>query len=181
MKKLIITNTFVFIILMIFILSFQCIFSSDNVLIGVFGATALLMLLQTDLSFEPIKNTIMMIILFFAIAISLLNKNSQQKSIILDNEEENEFEQLDLRALDSKEESVKPYRSYHKSSGGLSTGGIIAIIICALIVLLAALALALLCRRAASAAVVGVIPEFSVPTPHYNIDTPGSAVVTKVI
>lgn len=64
MKKLIITNTFVFIILMIFILSFQCIFSNDNVLIGVFGATALLMLLQTDLSFEPIKNTIMMIILF---------------------------------------------------------------------------------------------------------------------
>lgn len=69
MKKLIITNTFVFIILMIFILSFQCIFSSDNVLIGVFGATALLMLLQTDLSFEPIKNTIMMIILFFAIGL----------------------------------------------------------------------------------------------------------------
>lgn len=69
MKKLIITNTFVFIILMIFILSFQCIFSNDNVLIGVFGATALLMLLQTDLSFEPIKNTIMMIILFFAIGL----------------------------------------------------------------------------------------------------------------
>lgn len=54
---------------MIFILIFQAIFSSDNVLIGVFGATALLMLLQTDLSFEPVKNTIMMILLFLAIGL----------------------------------------------------------------------------------------------------------------
>ena len=121
-----------------------------------------------------------MIILFFAISISLLNKNSHEKSITLDNGEENEFEQPRLRFLDPEED--QPYRSYHKSSGGLSTGGIIAIVICALIVLLAALALALLCRRAATGAVVAeVIPEYSVKTPHYNIDTPGSAVVTKVL
>ena len=80
------------------------------------------------------------------------------------------------------EEETKSYGHYHKSSGGLSTGGIIAIVLCGLLVALAALALALLCRRAAAGAVVAeVIPEYSVKTPHYNIDTPGSAVVTKII
>ena len=69
MKKIIIINTIIFIIIMAFILAFQSVFSSDNVIVGVFGITALLMLLQTDLSFEPVKNTIMMVLLFLAIGL----------------------------------------------------------------------------------------------------------------
>ena len=121
------------------------------------------------------------LILFGAFMISSFNKKYQEKLISLKNEEDYEENFISPRKLvDDNEE--EPVPNYHKSSGGLSAGGIVAIVLCSIVVLAAALLLALLCRRAATAPVVAeVIPEYSVKTPHYNIDTPGSAVVTKVV
>ena len=121
------------------------------------------------------------LILFCAFMISFLIKESHGKYISLHDEEDDDENHYTLRELDASE-NVEPKPHYHKSSGGLSAGAIVAIVLCSLVVLIAALLLALLCRRAATAPVVAeVIPEYSVKTPHYNIDTPGSAVVAKVV
>ena len=118
------------------------------------------------------------LILFCSFMISFLIKESHEKPIVLKDEEDYDQDFISLRELVDEEEK----HNYHKSSGGLSAGGIVAIVLCSIVVLAAALLLALLCRRAATAPVVAeVIPEYSVKTPHYNIDTPGSAVVAKVI
>ena len=120
------------------------------------------------------------LILFCAFMISFLIKESHEKLISLKDEEDYDENFNTLRVLDINEDEEK--HNYHKSSGGLSAGGIVAIVLCSIVVLAAALLLALLCRRAATTPVVAeVIPEYSVKTPHYNIDTPGSAVVAKVV
>ena len=121
------------------------------------------------------------LVLFCAFMISFLIKESHEKLIPLKDEEDYDENFNTLRVLDDPNEDGEKH-NYHKSSGGLSAGAIVAIVLCSIVVLTAALLLALLCRRAATAPVVAeVIPEYSVKTPHYNIDTPGSAVVAKVI
>ena len=119
-----------------------------------------------------------MLILFCSFMVSFLIKKSHEKYISLKGEEDYDENHITLRELE--EDDDRP--NYHKSSGGLSAGAIVAIVLCSIVVLAGALLLALLCRRAATAPVVAeVIPEYSVKTPHYNIDTPGSAVVAKVV
>ncbi|MGG5460390.1 FUSC family protein [Clostridium sp. B9] len=62
-KKVIFSNTIMFIFMVIFIVVFKIIFGDANTLIGVTTATAMLMLLQKDLTLSPIKNTLLLILL----------------------------------------------------------------------------------------------------------------------
>lgn len=62
MKKEIISKTILFIMILAFIITFEMIFGSENVLLGVTTVTALLMFLRKDLSLNPIKNAIGLII-----------------------------------------------------------------------------------------------------------------------
>ena len=60
-KKKIITNTVIFIFVMIFILGFKAVFGTENTLIGVSSITATFMLLGRDFTGQPLKNTLMFI------------------------------------------------------------------------------------------------------------------------
>ncbi|MDY6013086.1 FUSC family protein [Clostridium sp.] len=62
-KKLIISQTILFIFIMAFVLIFKGIFGAENTLIGVATITAMLMLLQKDLTLSPVKNTILLVLL----------------------------------------------------------------------------------------------------------------------
>lgn len=62
-KKLVISQTILFIFIMAFVLIFKGIFGAENTLIGVATITAMLMLLQKDLTLSPVKNTILLVLL----------------------------------------------------------------------------------------------------------------------
>ena len=76
-KKAIISNTVIFVFIVAFIVAFKSIFGNDNTLIGVTTATAMLMMLQKDLTLSPLKNTLLLIILnlFIGVAATLASMN----------------------------------------------------------------------------------------------------------
>ncbi|WP_050607231.1 FUSC family protein [Clostridium niameyense] len=76
-KKLIISKTILFILIVSFIIAFKATFGAENTLIGVTTVTAMLMLLERDLTLSPIKNTVFFIILnlFIGITAYLSNLN----------------------------------------------------------------------------------------------------------
>lgn len=69
MKKKIISNTLFFIVMMAFLLLFKSIFTENNMLIGVMSFTALLMFLSSDLTAEPLKNTVTLVLFFVCIGV----------------------------------------------------------------------------------------------------------------
>ena len=69
-KKLVISKTIIFIFVVGFVIAFKSIFGDANTLIGVTTATAMLMLLQKDLTLSPIKNTALLIILNVVIGLA---------------------------------------------------------------------------------------------------------------
>ncbi|MBM7834676.1 FUSC family protein [Clostridium sardiniense] len=69
-KKLVISKTIIFIFVVGFVIAFKSIFGDENTLIGVTTATAMLMLLQKDLTLSPIKNTALLIILNVVIGLA---------------------------------------------------------------------------------------------------------------
>ena len=62
-KKLVISQTILFIFIIAFVLVFKSIFGAENTLVGVATITAMLMLLQKDLTLSPIKNTLLLVLL----------------------------------------------------------------------------------------------------------------------
>lgn len=69
-KKLIISKTTTFIIVVIFVVIFKLIFGVANTLVGVTTITATLMFLERDLTLTPIRNTIKLILINLLIGIS---------------------------------------------------------------------------------------------------------------
>lgn len=69
-KKLVISKTIIFVFIVAFVIAFKSIFGDENTLIGVTTATAMLMLLQKDLTLSPIKNTALLIILNVCIGLA---------------------------------------------------------------------------------------------------------------
>lgn len=63
MKKLILSKTIIFILILGFINVFIALFSSQNTLIGVTVVTAALMLLERDLTISPLKNTFKLLVI----------------------------------------------------------------------------------------------------------------------
>lgn len=57
-KKTIINNTIIFMIVMFFVITFKSIFGEENTLIGVTTITATLMFLERDFTGSPLKNTL---------------------------------------------------------------------------------------------------------------------------
>ncbi len=76
-KKLVISKTILFVVIVAFIIAFKTIFGDENTLIGVTTVTALLMLLERDLTLSPVKSTFKLIGLnvFIGIAAMLANIN----------------------------------------------------------------------------------------------------------
>lgn len=68
-KKTIITNTILFVLIVGFIMGFGAVFGNENILIGVSTITAMLMLLERDLTSRPIGNTLKFIALNLFIGI----------------------------------------------------------------------------------------------------------------
>ena len=142
------------------------------------------------------KSYNLILISLFLLFFTIPSKNFKEK-LLSKNEEENK-ENLPLRNLDADEEPVKP-KNYHKSSGGLSTGGIVGIIIAGIIVAIAAIAVALL-LKSSEAVVIGTpavignanvlsvgsvithpayvnTVQYNVPNQHFNIDNSGGVIV----
>lgn len=69
MKKLIIGKTLMFIMIMTYIFSFKFIFGNENILIAVMSITGLLMFMEKDLTGEPIRNTLVLILFYIIIGI----------------------------------------------------------------------------------------------------------------
>ncbi|WP_066388644.1 FUSC family protein [Neobacillus mesonae] len=69
-KKTIISNTILFVVIVAFIILFSTVFGKENTLIGVTTITAMLMLLERDLTNNPISNTLKLILLNLAIGIA---------------------------------------------------------------------------------------------------------------
>ena len=69
-KKLIISKTAIFIIVVGFVIAFKSIFGDENTLIGVTTITATLMFLERDLTLSPIRNTIKLILINLLLGIS---------------------------------------------------------------------------------------------------------------
>ena len=69
-KKLIISKTAIFIIVVAFVIAFKSIFGEANTLIGVTTITATLMFLERDLTLSPIRNTIKLILINLLMGIS---------------------------------------------------------------------------------------------------------------
>lgn len=69
-KKLIISKTAIFIVVVGFVIAFKSIFGEENTLIGVTTITAILMFLERDLTLSPIRNTIKLILINLLIGIS---------------------------------------------------------------------------------------------------------------
>ena len=69
-KKLIISKTVMFIIVVGFVILFKSIFGEENTLVGVTTITATLMFLERDLTLSPIRNTIKLILINLLIGIS---------------------------------------------------------------------------------------------------------------
>ena len=62
-KKKIITNTIMFFITTAIVILFAALFGGENILVGVQGTAAVLFLLNTDYSLNPIRNTIYFVLL----------------------------------------------------------------------------------------------------------------------
>ncbi|GHI01111.1 FUSC family protein [Neobacillus kokaensis] len=69
-KKTIISNTILFVVIVAFVMLFSTVFGKENTLIGVTTITAMLMLLERDLTNNPISNTMKLILLNLAIGIA---------------------------------------------------------------------------------------------------------------
>ncbi|WP_055071226.1 FUSC family protein [Clostridium massiliamazoniense] len=67
MKKLIICKTLMFIVIMTYIFGFKFIFGNENILIAVMSITGLLMFMGQDLTGEPLKNTLVLILFYVMI------------------------------------------------------------------------------------------------------------------
>lgn len=62
MKKKIISQTMLFACILVFIIGFKSAFGDENILIGVTTVTAMLMFLSKDLTLNPVKNTVELVI-----------------------------------------------------------------------------------------------------------------------
>lgn len=62
MKKKIISQTMLFACILVFIIGFKSVFGDENILIGVTTVTAMLMFLSKDLTLNPVKNTVELVI-----------------------------------------------------------------------------------------------------------------------
>ena len=138
------------------------------------------------------KNYNLVLISFCLLFLTIPSKNYIEK-LNLQNEEENK-ENLYLRNLDAQEEPVKP-KNYHKSSGGISTGGVVGIAIAGIVVVVAAITIALILKGTIAVAagtgvaitagnvgtVGGVVTnptymssvQYNVPNHHINADNSG--------
>ncbi len=62
MKKKIVSQTILFLCIIVFIIGFKSIFGDENILIGVTTVTAMLMFLSKDLTLNPVKSTLQLVI-----------------------------------------------------------------------------------------------------------------------
>ncbi len=62
MKKKIVSQTILFACIIVFIVGFKSVFGDENILIGVTTVTAMLMFLSKDLTLNPVKNTLELVI-----------------------------------------------------------------------------------------------------------------------
>ncbi|MGL5416342.1 MAG: FUSC family protein [Clostridium sp.] len=69
MKKTIVTNTGLFLIILIFVIGFQSVFGDTNSVIAVMSITGLLMFLGSDLTGEPVRNAVSLIIMYLLIGV----------------------------------------------------------------------------------------------------------------
>lgn len=69
-KKLIISKTVTFILVVVFVVIFKLIFGEKNTLIGVSTITAALIFLERDLTLSPVRSTIKLILINLLIGIS---------------------------------------------------------------------------------------------------------------
>ena len=69
-KKKIITNTIMFFITTAIVILFAALFGGENILVGVQGTAAVLFLLNTDYSLNPIRNTIYFVLLEVGIGVA---------------------------------------------------------------------------------------------------------------
>ncbi|WP_297635986.1 FUSC family protein [uncultured Clostridium sp.] len=69
MKKTIITNTGLFLVILIFVVGFQSVFGDNNSVIAVMSITGLLMFLGSDLTGEPVRNAVSLIIMYLLIGV----------------------------------------------------------------------------------------------------------------
>ena len=76
-RKVVLTKTILFIAIVMFVVLFKTVFGDENTLIGVTSITALLMLLERDLTIEPLKYMIKLIglNLFIGLAATLASMN----------------------------------------------------------------------------------------------------------
>lgn len=83
-KKILISKTRIFLIVIAFVIGFKTIFGEENLLIGVTTITAIMMFLERDLTIEFSKNTIGLIILnlFIGVAAFISNTNMYLAMII---------------------------------------------------------------------------------------------------
>ncbi|OSB09674.1 hypothetical protein B2H97_10250 [Paraclostridium bifermentans] len=77
-KSLIISKTLIFIVVVLLVSSFKAIFKAENLLIGVTTVVLMLVLLEMDLTLNPIKNLLSLIILNLALGLSafLVSQNA---------------------------------------------------------------------------------------------------------
>lgn len=77
-KSLIISKTLIFIVVVLLVSSFKAIFKAENSLVGVTTVVLMLVLLEMDLTLNPIKNLISLIILNLALGLSafLVSQNA---------------------------------------------------------------------------------------------------------
>lgn len=69
MNKLVISKTLIFVVIMVYIFTFKFIFGNENILIAVMSITGLLMFMGRDLTGEPIKNMLGIILFYILIGI----------------------------------------------------------------------------------------------------------------
>lgn len=77
-KSLIISKTLIFIVVVLLVSSFKAIFKTENSLVGVTTVVLMLVLLEMDLTLNPIKNLLSLIILNLALGLSafLVSQNA---------------------------------------------------------------------------------------------------------
>ena len=139
------------------------------------------------------KNYNLVLISLCLLFLTIPSKNYKEK-LSSQNEEENK-ENLNLRNLISEEEEAVGPTNYHKSSGGLSTGGVVGITIAGIVVVVAAITIAIILKGTIAVAagtgvaitagnvgtVGGVVTnptymssvQYNVPNHHINADNSG--------
>ncbi|GKZ11120.1 hypothetical protein ANS017_25040 [Paraclostridium bifermentans] len=77
-KSLIISKTLIFIVVVLLVSSFKAIFKAENSLVGVTTVVLMLVLLEMDLTLNPIKNLLSLISLNLALGLSafLVSQNA---------------------------------------------------------------------------------------------------------